>query len=189
MLMLSIANELPLANSDDASDLVTWMEIAIRSIGADDRTRIGTARVALLRIAEAFERGITVREVLDADSQDLLALHEVLFDDDDTLAGEQGTRPGLDVLYFASIDLLLPWRGRRIEEAIVRRVCDVWGRGCAIAVVPFIDADEAARWRKIGFVVAREPREHIGYAYLDLALDHPRLIAADDGNSFATAGE
>src|ERR1041385_3528375 len=129
MLLLSLKNEVPLAPYDDPGDLVTWMDVSIRTVGADDGAQIGTARVALIHVAEALNRGISVQEVLEADGQELLALHDVLFDEDDSLSGQLGVGSGLDVLFFAAIDLMLPWRGRRVEEAIVLRVAQVWGGG------------------------------------------------------------
>jgi len=57
---------------------------------------------------------------------------------------------------------------------LVRRVADTWGKGCSIAVVP---ADDVERWREIGF---RSPAPRSRYAFLDLSLAHPEVVAADE---------
>jgi hypothetical protein len=188
VLIAELKTEIPLAEPDADSGLVTWLDIAIRQGDPDADVRVGSARLAIIQAAEAVDRGISLVDVLDADSDDLLSLHDVFFDDHG-LKEDFTNGTGLNALYVSSIELMLPWRGRKIEEALVRRVSDLWGQGCAIAIMPLTNPDESRRWLDLGFVVARKPtRDQIGYAYLDLSLAAPEVVVADDdGDRFEIA--
>lgn len=72
-------------------------------------------------------------KVLDADSEELFGLDDVFFDDDEYLKPDYVNRVGFNVMYFAEVELLPAWR-RKVEQALVRRIADTWGQGCAIAV-------------------------------------------------------
>jgi hypothetical protein len=145
------------------------------------------ARLPICRpsgIHRSENRGVEMREVLSADIDELFALYDVFIDDDEYLKPDHANGIGFNVMYFAKLELVPTWRGKRIEEALVRRVADTWGEGCAIAVVPL--DDDVERWREIGFQ-APAPQ----YAFLDLSLAHPEVVAADDdGNTFrVSAGD
>jgi hypothetical protein len=190
MLVLDLKTAIPLAEPCADLGLVTWFDIAVRRADLDAQDLVGSARIAMIHVAESLDRGVPIIDALDADSEELLSLHDVFFDSGG-LKDSFIEATGSNVLYVSSIELLLPWRGRRIEEALVRRIADTLGQGCAIAIVPVADASEASRWREIGFAIARAPADGLhGYAYLDLALAHPELMAADDdGHRFEVVGD
>lgn len=186
MLVLTIQTEMPLAEPNEEFGFVTWLDVSVRQFDAPTRESIGHARIAVIQVADAMNRGVEMREVLAADSDELFALYDVFFDDDEYLKPDYANGIGFNVMYFAKVELVPAWRGKRIEEALVRRVADTWGEGCAIAVVP--QDDDVERWREIGFQsLARRSR----YAFLDLSLAHPEVVAADDdGHTFrVTAGD
>jgi hypothetical protein len=186
MLVLTLQTEMPLAEPNEEFGFVTWLDVSVRQFDAPTRESIGRARIALIQVADAMNRGAEIREVLAAAGDELFALHDVFFDDDEYLKPDYANGIGFNVMYFAEVELVSTWRGRRIEEALVRRVADTWGEGCAIAVVPVND-EEIERWLDIGF---KSPDSASTFAYLDLSLAHPKMIALDDpGHAFAIQGD
>ena len=75
-------------------------------------------RIALIHVGDAMNRGIEMREVLDADSEELFALYDVFFDDEHFLKPDYCSGIGFNVMYFARVDVVPAWHGRRIEEAL-----------------------------------------------------------------------
>jgi len=61
---------------------------------------------------------------------------------------------------FAEIELLPRWREKQIEQALVQRMTDTWGEGCAIATVPL--HDDFKRWSEIGFQKIDSPNAVLG---------------------------
>lgn len=185
MLVLKFATETPLAESSEEFGLVTRMDVTIREFDSTSTSPVGSARVAVIHCGEALNHGISIHDVLDQDSEELDTLDEILFEDG-LLKEDYCNGVGSDVLYFEDLELQLDWHGHHVEEAIVRRILDDWGQGCAIGVLPINDADEAIRWKAMGFEIAQEPSgAEQGYMYIDLSLRHPRVLQADDkGHSF-----
>lgn len=110
-----------------------------------------------------------------------------IFFEEGSLKDEYGNGVGSDVLYVDSLELRLDWHGRNVEEAVVRRVLDSWGQGCAIGAMAVKNAAEVSRWKMISFEVAQASTSvEQGYVYMDLSLKHPRIAQADDdGHTFA----
>jgi hypothetical protein len=180
MLMLIVRAETPLVEPDEDLGFVTWLDATIERVDDESREPVGTARVALIHVANAMNRGVELGEVLDADSEELNALRDVFFEPDGDLNDEFVNGTGFDVLYFSTIELLLPWQRRSIDQALVRRLCDTFGESCAIAVLPIIDAEDQSGWHAMGFQVARKPTtERCGYMFLDLAASQPDVVSAD----------
>lgn len=179
MLVLTIQTEMPLAEPNEQFGFVTWLDVSIRQFDAPTPEPIGHARIAVIQVADAMNRGVEIREVLSAESE-LFGLYHVFFDADEYLKPDYANGSGFNAMYIAKIELVPVWRGKLIEQALVQRVTDTWGEGCAIAVVSM---DEAAdMWRMIGFEV---PGSRGPYAFLDLSLSHPKLVAADEqGDAF-----
>lgn len=181
MLMLTVHAEMPLAAPTADSGFVTWLDVSLQRQATEARETIGRARVALIHVGDAMNRGAPMHDVLDADSGMLAELLDVFFEPDDYLKEEFSAGIGFNVLFFAAIELMLPWQRRLIEEALIRRMSDAWGDGCAIAVLPVQDSEEIKRWRAMGFQVARPPtKDRCGYVYLDLSVDLPDLDFADE---------
>jgi len=180
MVTLEIHAELALREPDIDIGLVTWIDVRILARGDGAEKTVGTARAALILVATAAERGASMHDVLDADSGELEALYEYYFDEDG-LRDEYNEGAGSDVLYVSAIELEPPWRGRCIELAAVRRLCDTIGHGCGIAVVRVDDDLRAHGWKRMGFeVTVPAAGDRAGCMHLRLAYRAPRII--EDGD-------
>jgi hypothetical protein len=172
MLKLKLVIDLGEPTADLA--LVTWLDVTIfDDPGTGAETTVGEARVAVLHVREALERGESITEALDAD---LDVLHE-LYVQDGAPPGELDHR--VDLLYVDGLSLEPAWRGRGFEQAAVRRLCETVGTSSALAVVPYGSAGEAAPWLRIGFTVTRPPsRERCGYLAMRLGRMNPLSATA-----------
>jgi hypothetical protein len=115
-----------------------------------------------------------MRSILEAGDGELVALYDAYFDDGG-LRREFATGTGSDLLYIRPIELLPDVADRNVEYAIVRRLCDVLGGGCSLAVIRCGDASDSERWKAMGFQVSRP-----GVMHLWLENDRPRLEEVDD---------
>ncbi len=180
MLVLKLGTEIPLAEPNAEFGFITWLDVTIREFDSQNLAPVGTARVAVIHCGEALNHGVSMHDVLDQDSEGLGVLDGIFFDDG-SLKDDYGNGVGSDVLYFDSLELRLDWHGRNVEEAVVRRVLDTWGQGCAIGVMPVKNIAEISRWETIGFEVAHAPTSgEQGYLCMDLSLKHPRIAQTDD---------
>jgi hypothetical protein len=186
MLVLKLDTQIPLAEPTASFGFINWLDISIREFDSSNPAPVGHARVAVLLCGEALNHGESMHEVLEEDSEGLGVLDGIFFEDG-SLKDDYGNGVGSDLLYFDDLELRVDWHGRNVEEAVVRRVLDAWGQGCAIGVMPVKNADEASRWKRIGFVVAQEPSPtEQGYLYMDLSLKQPRVAQSDDeGHAFS----
>lgn len=184
MLVLSLSTEIPLSEPTVDYGFISTVDVVIREFDAASREPVGRATIRIINVADAINRGVGMHDVLDADSEEMFELFETFFDEHEYLKESFANGVGSNVMYFAEIDLAPAWRGRRIEEAIVLRLADTWGEGCAIAVIPVETQEEAARWAAAGFKPAGDDRKP-SYVYLDLSLKHPDVFASDDrGHAF-----
>lgn len=184
MLVLSLKTEMPLSEPSVDYGFLTTLDVSVRQFDSASPDPIGQATVTVIHTADAMNRAVRMEDVLDADSEEMAQLFEVFFDDDEYLQPEFQNGAGFNVLYFGEIELVPTWRARHIEEAIVRRVVDTWGEGCAIAVIPVEGAGDVERWAALGFVV---PGGHgaPAFVYLDLSLKQPDVLPVDgDGHRF-----
>lgn len=181
VLVLKVETEIPLADPNEDFGFVTRLAISVREFDSPTGTPIGTAEVALIHCAEALNKGVSISAVLDEDSEELAVLHGVFFEDD-SLKEEYNNGVGLDVLYVETLELHPDWRGRKIEEAVVRRVFDVWGTGCAIGVMVLASPDESSRWEAMGFELVDDAEGTTSaalFVVMDLSLRQPMVVEAD----------
>lgn len=185
MLVLKLDTQIPLAEPTASFGFINWLDISIREFDSSNPAPVGHARVAVLLCGEALNHGESMHDVLDEDGEGLGVLDGIFFEDG-SLNDEYGNGVGSDLLYFADLELRIDWHNRNVEEAVVRRVLDAWGQGCAIGVMPVKNAAEVSRWKALGFLVAKEPElTEPGYLYMDLSLKQPRVTQVDDeGHSF-----
>lgn len=185
MLVLKFETEIPLAEPNEEFGFVTWLTITIRQFDSATPAPVGTARVAVIHCGDALNKGVSIHDVLDEDSEGLGVLDGVFFEDG-SLKEDYANGVGSDVLYVESLELRPEWQGRSIEEAITRRVFDAWGQGCAIGVLPIAASDDLPRWTLMGFEVIGGSRETgQRYAVMDLSLKHPRVVETDEeGHAF-----
>ena len=191
MLVMTVRSEIPVTTPTVDFGFVTRMDIVITRRDSPDKVEesVGQMRMARIHIADAMNRGVAIADVLDADSGALADLYDVFFDDDTYLKSEFQNGFDHDVLYAEELLVRPEWSERRVDQAVIRRLADTWGEGCAIIVVPLDRADAVERWREAGFEVAREPRpDRQGYVFIDLAQEQPDLIPCDEnGHAFEVA--
>jgi GNAT superfamily N-acetyltransferase len=183
-LVLKVETEIPLAEPNEDFGFVTRLAVTVREFDSPSGAPIGTAEVALIHCAEALNKGVSISDVLDEDSEELTALYGVFFEDD-SLKEEYSNGVGLDVLYVAALELHPDWRGRKIEEAVVRRVFDVWGTGCAIGVMALASPDESSRWESMGFELVEDAEDAESttsaalFVFMKLSLRQPMVVEGD----------
>ena len=150
--------------------LVTWYDITL--VDDEPERIIEVTRAADIHAGQATcDVGEDMHDVLDADSGALEALYPVYFDADGLKDDVSEGGAGLDVLYIEPFELPSDLAGRCIEHAVVRRLCDVLGGGCAIAVIRCTDPGDVQRWAKLGFEITRP-----GLMHLDLGHEQPRVL-------------
>ena len=144
--------------------------------------RSTTAAHATIHYGEALNVGEPLYDVLDADSGELEALHDVFFNDDSLQDKFDGAEGGL--LYVASVAVPDLWRQRGADLAVVRRLGDVLGLGCALVVLAPEEQDHQARWTQIGFAPAARQGRGSTYLYLNRSYNHPRVVEVRGENRF-----
>ncbi len=172
-MRIVIKTEVPLGEPTVDMGSVTWLDATIEQ-GEDqsDAPHIGTARVAIVHVGDSEE---SMLAVLDADSPELGALHEIYFDGD--WLEERFAEVGCNLMYVDNVEISPAWAHRNIECAVVRRLCDALAGGCSIAVVRCESTEEARFWERMGFEMTRAPSEaHPGYMHLRLCYRRPRVI-------------
>lgn len=179
MLVLECKTSFAISEPNVDHGFVTWLEIGVQHIESQ-LGPIGQVRVALIHAGEAMNYGESIHEVLDADSQELTDLDPIFFSDGALKEAYQNGN-GQDIIYFADVNVAERWQDRMIEHAAVRRVAEVFGGGCAIAVIPVDDLHDAQRWESVGFtMIARAPTaSRTGYVAMDLSLRQPRMVEND----------
>lgn len=181
MLRMQLRTDIPLAEPDVDVGLVTWVDADVVDETETDLVAVARVRAAVIHVGEAVNVGVPIHEVLDADSAELEALHEVYFADD-WLRDDYTAGAGNDLLFIESLDLQPRWRGRGIELAVVRRLSDAIGGGCAITVLRVDDDLTAHTWKRMGFEVTRAPTgAGGGYLHLRLSLRAPRVVEQAGG--------
>lgn len=173
MLTLELQTTLLLDEPSHLDGFVTWLEADVidDDFTADYMTKVGHAHVAVIHVGMIADAGRSLRDVLDADSGELAALHEPYFEDGwlrrDLVAGGRAS----DLLYVSDLALDGTYADRQVDVAIVRRLCDTLGVGCGLAVVPVLARDDLERWIAHGFQVTRPVRQgEVGYLHLNTSL-------------------
>lgn len=101
-------------------------------------TTVGRVRARRVHAANAFEQGESLFDVCDAHSHELHALHALLYRPDGN-----GFREGVvdrfdayawDLLVLDYVVLAPEWRGLKLGLLAVRKVVDLLGGGCGLAV-------------------------------------------------------
>jgi hypothetical protein len=176
MLVLKCSTEIAILEPSVDAGLVTWLEITVHD-AESELAPVGRARVAVIHGGEALNYGESIHDVLDADGQELADLDDVFFDKDG-LKEKYENGMGSDLLYFADLELAAGWQNRMIEQAAARRITEVFGGGCSIAIMTVADLMEAERWEKVGFsMMALAPTaSRVGYVAMDLSMKQPRIV-------------
>ena len=167
---LVVRSEIALSPADLDGGLVMWLEASFED--ADTREDVGSARAAIVRVADAMNYGIPVRHALGGK---LGALRDLFFDRNaNCLKHGYLTSVGWNLIYFDTVTLSASGHDRELELTALRRVIDVWGEGSAIAVIRVANDAEFRRWQPLAFELVRAPTaEASGYAVRDLSLPWP----------------
>ncbi|HVK66232.1 MAG TPA: hypothetical protein VM694_17235 [Polyangium sp.] len=82
-MRLHVSTDIPLSEPNASSGLVTWFSIDIfPDDDAPKPDRIGHARVARIHISNPLDLNVPLLDVLDADSGELEALHDISVEND-----------------------------------------------------------------------------------------------------------
>ena len=181
-MKLSITTEMDLEGPSNGqtkgptNGYVTWLDVALQ----DGARTFGTARIAIVHVGEIADAAGEVWPALHGTR--LEAIHDVYFSQgwykDDFADGA-----GIDLLYVDQITLDEDHRGRNLELALVRRLCDTLGSGCQLAVMAYPDAEQAAHWGKLGFAVSTPGRMN-GLMHLKLGYRHAQVVDATGSGDY-----
>lgn len=174
-MKLSVTTDIDL-EGPQKSGYVTWLDVAL-----NDGGRVcGTARVALVHVGEIADAAGEIWPALHGTR--LEAVHDVYFAQgwykDDYADGA-----GIDLLYIEHITLDEDQRGKNLDLALVRRLCDTLGSGCQLAVVPYVDATRASHWSRLGFAIST-PGRTSGLMHMKLGYRHAQVVDATGSGDF-----
>jgi hypothetical protein len=148
---------------------------------------IGRARVAIILANEVVNRGEDLMEVLDADSSELETLCGVFFEGGDLQDRFTDDAVGQNLLYVVDVVIDNAWADRNLDLALVRRLCDTLGSGCALAVMEYETEAEREHWERMGFQVTEPPSPKgraFGYLHLPLGVRNPRVVDPESDGRF-----
>lgn len=174
-MKLSITTNIDL-EGPPKSGYVTWLDVRV----SDAAQVHGAARVALVHVGEIADAAGEVWPALHGTR--LESLHDVYFAQgwykDDYADGA-----GIDLLFIEQITIDEEQRGRNLDLALVRRLCDTLGSGCQLAVVAYPDAERAAHWAKLGFAIST-PGHTAGLMHLKLGYRHAQVVDATGSGDY-----
>jgi len=175
-MKLSVTTDIDLEVRDPKSGYVTWLDVKV----SDDARTYGTARVALVHVGEIADAAGEVWPALHGTP--LESLHDVYFAQgwykDDYADGA-----GIDLFYIDHITIDDEHRGKNLDLALVRRLCDTLGSGCQLAVVAYGDADRAAHWSRLGFAIST-PGRTAGLMHMKLGYRHAQVVDATGSGDY-----
>lgn len=173
-MKLSITSDIDL--DGNGAGYVTWLDVRVN----DGKTDFGTARVALVHVGEIADAAGEIWPALHGTR--LEPLHDAYFAQG-WYRDEYADGAGIDLLYIDHITIDEAHRGKNIDLALVRRLCDTIGSGCQLAVVAYDKADRAGRWGKLGFEVST-PGRTSGLMHMKLGYRHASVVDATGAGDY-----
>lgn len=170
----------PSEEGGDGSGYVTWLDVKV----TEKREEHGTARVGILHVGEVADAHGDLWPAVHATP--LENIHNVYFSQG-WYRDEYADGAGIDLLYISSVDIDEARRSKNLDLAVVRRLCDTFGSGCQLAVMPYRDAHEAAHWSRLGFVVST-PGRTSGLMHMKLGFRTARIVDATGAGDFEVLG-
>jgi hypothetical protein len=174
-MKLSVTTDIDL-EGPQKSGYVTWLDVKV----GDGARAYGTARLALVHVGEIADAAGEVWPALHGTR--LESLHDVYFSHG-WYKDEYADGAGIDLIFIDHVTVDEHHRGKNLDLAIVRRLCDTLGSGCQLAVVAYPDAERAARWAKLGFAIST-PGRTSGLMHLKLGYRHVRVVDATGAGDY-----
>jgi hypothetical protein len=158
------------------SGYVTWLDVRV----SDGSRAYGTARIALVHVGEIADAAGEIWPALHKTR--LEAIHDVYFAQG-WYQDEYADGAGIDLLYIDHITIDDEHRGKNLDLALVRRLCDTLGSGCQLAVVAYGSADRAAHWARLGFAIST-PGRPSGLMHMKLGFRHAQVVDATGSGDY-----
>jgi hypothetical protein len=182
VMKLSISGDIDLGGpSAHAGDYITWLEARA---GATSGPAIATARIALVHVGEIADAHGDIWRALRGTS--LESIHDLYFSQGWYKDDFDGA--GIDLLFVERVVVDEHYRGRNLDLAVVRRLCDTLGSGCQLAVMPYRDPHEAAQWGRLGFALTT-PGRSSGMMHMKLGYRHARVVDANGSGHYEVYSE
>ncbi len=172
IMKLTITSDIGL-EGPEKSGYITWLDVRV----SEGKETFAHARVALVHVGEISDAAGDIYPALRGTA--LEAVHDVYFNQG-WYSEEFAEGAGIDLLYVESVCVDESWRGKNLDLAIVRRLCDTLGSGCQLAVMPYASALTAASWSRLGFTVST-PGRPSGLMHMKLGYRHARVEATANG--------
>lgn len=173
-MKLSVSTELDLDGPRNSSGYVTWLDVKI----SDGKTSMGSARVALVHVGEIADAAGEIWPALQGSR--LEGIHDTYFEQG-WYRDEFADGAGIDLMYIDHITIEPEHKGKNLDLALVRRLCDTLGSGCQLAVTSYHSALAAAHWGRLGFAVSTQGRSQ-GLMHMKLGYRHARVESAGSGS-------
>jgi hypothetical protein len=173
VMKLTITSDIGL-EGPEKSGYITWLDVRV----SEGPETVAHARVALVHVGEISDAAGDVWPAVAGTP--LEAVHDVYFNQG-WYSEEFADGAGIDLLYVESVSVDESWRGRNLDLAIVRRLCDTLGSGCQLAVMPYRSAMTAASWSRLGFNIST-PGRPSGLMHMKLGYRHARIEATNTGD-------
>lgn len=138
----------------------------------------GSLRAAMVHVGEIADAQVDLHRVLAAAR--IESLHDVYFESG-WYRDEYADGAGIDLLVIEDLVVDRTQRARNLDLAMVRRLCDTIGSGAQLAVLPYGDAREAARWAALGFVPSTPGRSQ-GLLHMKLGFRTARVVDTGAGH-------
>jgi GNAT superfamily N-acetyltransferase len=174
-MKLAITSDIGL-EGPETSGYITWLDVAV----GDGTATYARARVALVHVGEIADAAGDIWPALH--HTPLEKVHDVYFEqgwyNDDYADGA-----GIDLLYVESVTVDEAYRGKNLDLAIVRRLCDTLGSGCQLVVMPYTNALMAMHWAPLGFTIST-PGRMAGLMHMKLGYRHARVVDENGTGDF-----
>lgn len=166
---------IPLDEPTADAGFITWFNVAMFEGNEDEgeeRVKLGQGLLAVVHAGSC-----DVWEACDADSTDLEAIGVVYYTADGCIREDLAEGKGQDVMYLYEVKVN-EGAPPGIDYAVVRRLADTIGTGCALVTFIAESDEEAKHWQRMGFERTETDVEGT-FLHLNLAHNNPR-IARDD---------
>ncbi|HET9958112.1 MAG TPA: hypothetical protein VFQ61_26635 [Polyangiaceae bacterium] len=184
-MRLSVDTDIELNEPHCGLGLVTWYRVRVTEKDRRGSFRtVGRLRAARLHLGLAADLNLPWERVFGTSLGELGALCRVFLNpEQDDLRPAFQVALGRDLMFIESVRMDTTRRGRNIELAAVRRLVDVLGAGCELAILPYASNAEALLWSRLGFQVST-PGEEEGFMHLACGGEQPRTLETDVPGEF-----